>query len=84
MLLLRGGKVEDKSYISFKCTICGKQFILLMDEIRKAQEEGTYLTCPFNGRHKSIIVTGRYDDMLECMEKQNIYKRDKGRIKQVK
>lgn len=82
MLLLRGGVMEDKSYISFKCTICGMIFIIPEDGLRKAKLLGRFISCPLG--HRPIEELDRYDDLLECMEDARTYKRVKGRIKQVK
>lgn len=70
-------------YIAYKCKICGKSFILLTDEVKHSELESKYITCPFNGKHKNIIVCGRYEDLKECMDTR-VYKRDKGKIKQIK
>lgn len=71
--------MDEKEYTSYKCISCNKTFILPTEEVDKNK----YLTCPHDGRHKKIIVTGAYDSVKECM-KERSYKRDKGKMKQIK
>lgn len=71
-----------KEYIVYKCKICKSTFILLAHEAKHNEDRGNYLSCPFKG-HRDIIVTGAYDDLKECMQERS-YKRDKGKVKQIK
>lgn len=71
-----------KEYIIYKCKVCGCSFILLAEETKYNQDKGNYISCPFKG-HRDIIVTGAYDDLKECMTERS-YKRDKGKMKQIK
>lgn len=71
-----------KEYIIYKCLTCGKTFILLAEEVKFNENKGYYISCPFKG-HKNIVVAGAYDSIKECM-KERSYKRDRGKIKQIK
>ncbi len=71
-------------YIAYKCKTCRKSFILLEDEVRHSELESRYITCPYHAAHRDIIVTGKYDDLKECMEKHPIFKRVNGKMKQIK
>lgn len=71
-----------KEYIVYKCKICKSTFILLADEAKHNEDKGNYLSCPFRG-HRDIVVTGAYDDLKECMQERS-YKRDKGKMRQIK
>ena len=70
-------------YITYKCRSCNKTFILLEEELKHDEEESRYITCPYHGKHKDIIVTGKYDDLNECM-KDRAYKRNSGKLKQTR
>lgn len=69
-------------YIVYKCRICNKIFILLADETKHNESKGNYLSCPFKG-HEDIVVTGAYENLKECMQERS-YKRDRGKMKQIK
>lgn len=71
-----------KEYIIYRCKVCGCSFILLTEETKNNESKGNYITCPFKG-HKNIIVTGAYDSIKECMAERS-YKRDRGKMKQIK
>lgn len=75
--------MNSKDYIVYKCLNCNRSFILLASEVKHDENEDKYITCPFHGKHKKIIVTGAYDSIKECMAERS-YKRDKGKMKQVK
>ena len=68
-------------YIVYRCRTCGKHFVLFSNEVKHSEEESTYLTCSYNGKHKDIIVCGRYESIKECMDHDS-YKRINGKIKQ--
>jgi DNA-directed RNA polymerase subunit RPC12/RpoP len=69
-------------YVAYRCMVCGTEFILPTETLKIAEKEGRYLSCPLG--HKHIEVAGRFDDLKECMERQHVYKREHGRVKQVK
>ena len=69
-------------YISYQCVRCTLIFIIPVDGLRLAEVTHKYLGCPLC--HGEIEELNRYDDLLKCMEKQHVYKREGGRIKQVK
>ncbi len=71
-----------KEYIVYKCKICGCSFILPTSEVKYNEEKGNYISCPLKG-HKNIVVTGAYDSIKECMDHSS-YKRDKGKIRQIR
>lgn len=62
--------------------MCGTEFIMPTETLSIAEKEGRYMACPLG--HKHIVIAGRFDDLKECMEKQNIYKRESGRMRQIK
>ncbi|CAK7056186.1 hypothetical protein [Tissierella sp.] len=76
-------KKDYKEYIIYKCLVCNRSFILLGEEVKHDENESKYITCPYHGKHRKIIVTGAHDSIKECM-KERSYKRDKGKIKQMK
>lgn len=69
--------------VEYKCKICNKHFFLIDEEVEHSEQEDRYITCPFDGRHNKITVCGKYDSLKECMEKQEVFKRVKGRMKKV-
>lgn len=71
-----------KEYIIYKCKMCGSSFIFSSEEVKFNEDKGRYLSCPFK-RNRDIIVTGAYDSVKECMQHSS-YRRDKGKIKQIK
>ncbi|WMM24065.1 hypothetical protein RBU61_14190 [Tissierella sp. MB52-C2] len=75
--------MNSKEYIAYKCLNCNRSFILLASEVKHDEKEGKYITCPRHGKHRKIIVTGAYDSLKECMGERS-YKRDKGKMKQIK
>ncbi|MBU5311897.1 hypothetical protein KQI38_07630 [Tissierella carlieri] len=75
--------MNSKEYIVYKCLNCNKSFILLASEVKHDAEEDQYITCPYHGKHRKIVVTGAYDSIKECMQERS-YKRNKGKMKQIK
>lgn len=59
-----------KQYIEYKCLDCNKSFILKKEDVTHSAREAKYITCPFYGRHKNIIVIGCYDNLKELMEER--------------
>lgn len=72
----------NEDYISYECKQCNMVFILPMDGLRLAKVLGRFISCPLG--HRQIEELNRYDDLLKCMEEQHVYKREGGRIRQVK
>ena len=68
-------------YVSFKCLECNAEFIMPTQALTIAEMSGRYLTCPLDGRHKSIIPIGRYDDLKKCMTHDK-YTKAQGATKQ--
>lgn len=72
-----------KEYIVYKCRTCGNNFILLSNQVKYSEKESKYITCPFHGKHKDIIVVGAYDSIKEVMD-NHVYVREGRRIRQIK
>ena len=73
--------IKDKGYIIYECLDCHNHFILDEREVTYSEEESKYMTCPYHGKHKRIIIVQKYNDIERCMDHIS-YKREKGRIKQ--
>lgn len=74
--------MEDR-YIIYKCRVCNRGFILFSNDVRHTEEESKFITCPYHGKHKDIIVVGAYEGIGECMDNHS-YKRVNGKIRQLK
>lgn len=72
-----------KNYIIYRCKTCNKHFILHKTDVSHSEKENRYITCPFNGKHKNIVVTGAYDSIEECMS-HRVYVREGRRIRQIR
>jgi len=70
-------------YILYKCKRCKKHFILLTEEVKFSEEESNYITCPYFGKHKDIIVCGKFEDLKEVMD-NSVYVREGRRMRQIK
>ena len=68
------------AYIVYKCQVCARHFILMTNDINHSEEESKYITCPYHGKHKNIVVVGKYESVKECMEHDS-YRRDNGRMR---
>lgn len=69
--------------IQYKCKDCNKTFFLLEEEVDHSEKAAVYITCPYFGKHKNIIVTGKYENLRELnkiMTDKDIYKRKNGRM----
>lgn len=66
----------------YKCCICDAEFIMPTDCLKAKEVQGKYIACPFG--HKHIERMGQFGDLKACQEGAHVYKRVKGRIKQVK
>ena len=71
-----------KEYIIYKCKTCECEFILPKKHVRTNVDKGNDIRCPYRN-HKNIIVTGAHDSIKDCMS-NNVYVREKGRMKQIK
>lgn len=71
----------DDYYIVYKCLQCNRHFVLFSNEVKFSEEESTYLTCSFNGKHNKICVVGRYDNLKDCT-KHDSYTRKNGKVVQ--
>lgn len=69
-------------YIAYRCKRCGVTLIIPTEDVERMESQGRYIACPFG--HTSIKKDKKYDDLKECMEKRNIYKREKGSVRQIK
>lgn len=52
-------KLKYKVYI---CSICGCKFAVNIDDVKYAEKNGVYLTCPIHGQHKEIEF---YKEIME-------------------
>lgn len=68
-------------YKCFKCKSCGKEFILLAEDVEKLNT-GKYIACSFCSSRR--ILDGKAtDDLRDCM-KHDSYRREHGYIRQVR
>lgn len=73
--------------IQYTCKDCKRTFFLIEDEVTYSEQESRYITCPYDGRHKSITVSDRYGslkELKECMEDGQVFKRIRGRMVRVR
>lgn len=73
-------RVIEKIYISYKCTRCNKEVILITEEVMYTLRIGRYISCPHCGC-KNIIKQKNTDDLREIMAERS-YKRIKGALRQ--
>ena len=69
--------------IQYKCKQCNRSFFLFENEVEHNERESRFITCPYFGKHRDIIVVSRFGsikDIKECMRKKDIYARKNGRI----
>lgn len=59
-----------RRYIEYKCLECNKTFILPKKHVTHSAEEARYITCPYFGRHKNLVVVGCYDNLKKLMEER--------------
>jgi len=75
--------MDNKPYIIYKCRECNRHFILYADEVEYTEEEATYITCPYHGKHHNIIVVGAFEDVIDCMGiRKDTYSRIGNRVRQ--
>ncbi|MCB2310667.1 hypothetical protein LGL55_05960 [Clostridium tagluense] len=68
-------------YTSYTCKGCGKQLVLITEEI-ESMSKGRYLACSYcNNRH--IVKQKVGDSVKECMSEHS-YRRCNGRIQQTR
>ena len=72
----------ESIYKCYKCKSCGKEIILLSDEVSRTLKQGKYLSCSHCGS-KRIVLVNVTDDFRECM-KENAYKKVHGVFRQVR
>lgn len=70
----------SEGYVIYKCLTCNKVTILLSSEVDHSEKASKYITCGHYGKHKHLIVIGKYGSIKECMQHRS-YKRVDGRIK---
>lgn len=68
-------------YTSYKCRTCGKELVLLTEDIEN-MAVGRYLSCPYCSS-KRLSKEKATNDLRECM-KERAYKRTKGALKEIK
>lgn len=74
----------NDGYIIYRCKTCNKVFLLLTSDVKHSERESKYLTCPYDGRHKSLSVIGkvsRYGEIKGCMDHDS-YVKVAGRMRQ--
>lgn len=76
-------KLNKDSYIVYKCRECNRGFVLFSNEVDHSEEESLFITCPYYGKHRDIIVINKFDSLKECME-HRAYVKVRGRIKQLR
>ena len=69
----------NEGYIVYKCLKCNRIFILMTSDVTYSEEESKYLTCPYHGKHKDIVVVGKHENVKQCM-KHDSYVKAKGII----
>ncbi|HZJ99009.1 MAG TPA: hypothetical protein VFC79_03330 [Tissierellaceae bacterium] len=75
-----------EGWIMYRCTVCRKVFMLLIEEVRHSEEESRQIRCPYFGGHRGINVIGRidkYGEIHKCMDHDS-YERVGRRIRQIK
>jgi len=69
-------------YTNYKCFRCNKESILITEEVSATLRDGKYLSCSHCGSKK--IKEGKATDSLkECMD-HGVWKKEHGKIKQVR
>ena len=71
----------NDTYIVYRCLICGNHFVLMSNEVTHSEEESKFITCPYHGKHKQIIVVHKYENIEECMGHDS-YVKESGKVKQ--
>ena len=56
-------KGGEEMYTTLECKRCGKEMILLTEDVLKEDE----INCPYCCDDK-VVVTGRYDCIKECIK----------------
>lgn len=77
---LLGGMDMNNVYTSYKCKSCGKEFILLSDEVQQ-MALGRYLACPYCNSQR-IYKEKTTDDLKECMRGRSYIRNKHGAIEQ--
>lgn len=68
-------------YTSYKCKSCGREMVLMTEEVEKIIGNGKYLSCAYcNCRH--LKKEKESDSIRECM-RHSSYKREHGALRQV-
>ena len=74
-----------KIYTSYLCTLkrCKKEFVLLTEDVQVTAEVGIYISCPYCNS-KKIKKLNEYDSLKECMEDARIYKKVRGKWREIR
>lgn len=49
-------------YKVYICSICGCRFAVNINDVKYAEKNGIYLTCPIHGKHRKIRI---YKELME-------------------
>lgn len=71
-----------KIYMSYRCSKCKKEVILITDEVESSVKNNRYIACPYCNSQK-LIKTNETDDLRECMQ-EGSYRREHGALRQVR
>ncbi|MBV4417188.1 hypothetical protein [Clostridium tyrobutyricum] len=69
-------------YVSYKCKKCGKEFVLLVEEVQSSDKKNIYLVCPYCSS-KKVAKQNITDNLRACMRERS-YRRKRGSIIEVK
>lgn len=72
----------QKIYMSYRCSKCKNEVILITDEIVSSIKNNRYIACPYCNSQK-LIKTNETDDLRECM-KEGSYRREHGALRQMR
>lgn len=53
-----------------KCGDCNKITYAYKEDVTENEFRRMHLTCMYDGRHKNIRITGRYENIKELMEQK--------------
>lgn len=68
--------------IQHSCRSCRRQFFLFDDDVKENIDLERYIVCPYCSSQK-LKVNNLYENLKECMEEQQVLKRDRGRLKRI-
>lgn len=69
-------------YTSFKCKRCGKEIILLTEQLNITLKAGKYISCSHCGS-KSVLRETETDDLREVMKARRYKRNSHGAMEQI-